>query len=83
MGEGGLGGRSRRSVKGGRGRLRKVGVRGGGVSRVEGFPIAIPEHTVGLGDVSTEPKERGLSVTKGEALEIRAERLPERGGPVP
>ena len=58
MGREGLDDRSHRSVTGGyrRIRLREVGVRGEGVGRGEGVPIAIPKDTVGLGDVSTEPE---------------------------
>ena len=86
MGEEGLGGWSRGVVTRGRrrGGRKDVDIRGVGVGRAEGFPKAIPESAVGLGStsISTEPEERRLSVTQGKALWGRAERLPERGGPV-
>ena len=69
MGGGRLENRCRRRVAKGRrqSRRRVVDVRVRGHSRPEGFPIAIPENTIGLGNISTEPEERRLSLTKGKA----------------
>ena len=61
---------------------REVNFRGGRHSRCESLPVAVPEHTVGLGDVGAEPTKRCLTITKCEALKEGAELLPERRGPV-
>ena len=69
MGGGRLEIRSRKGVaRGRRQRCRRVvNIRGEGHGRPKGFPIAVPEHTISLGDIGTKPEKRGLSLTKSEA----------------